>query len=118
MEAVDRFSQFFISPLFDEDALEREVKAVDSEHSKNFLRDARRESQIIKWLSDQRHAYTGEVKELFQNVSKVPWRNILKYWRHLPRITFIDFYNLFSTFSVQSSQLATKTPWRKRIFET
>ena len=30
-EALDRFSQFFISPLISEDGVEREVNAVDSE---------------------------------------------------------------------------------------
>lgn len=30
-EALDRFAQFFISPLISEDGVEREVNAVDSE---------------------------------------------------------------------------------------
>ena len=37
--ALDRFAQFFISSLFDENSVEREIKAVDSEFSKNKNND-------------------------------------------------------------------------------
>ncbi|KAJ1940746.1 metalloprotease, partial [Kickxella alabastrina] len=37
--ALDRFSQFFIDPLFAPDCTDREVKAVDSEHKKNIQSD-------------------------------------------------------------------------------
>jgi len=37
--ALDRFSGFFIEPLFNEDCTEREIKAVDSEHKKNLQND-------------------------------------------------------------------------------
>lgn len=37
--AIDRFAQFFIEPLFTESATERELKAVDSENSKNKQND-------------------------------------------------------------------------------
>ena len=33
-EGLDRFSQFFLTPLFNTELVEREMKAVDSEHSK------------------------------------------------------------------------------------
>ena len=34
-EALDRFAQFFIGPLFNEDAVKREINAVNSEYEKN-----------------------------------------------------------------------------------
>ena len=37
--ALDRFSQFFISPLFTEKYTEREVNAVNSEYQKNIMND-------------------------------------------------------------------------------
>jgi hypothetical protein len=37
--ALDRFSGFFIEPLFNEDCTEREITAVDSEHKKNLQND-------------------------------------------------------------------------------
>ena len=56
--ALDIFSQFFVSPLFDEDAIYREVQAVDSEDSKNRILDGRRNLQVIKSLMDPSHPYS------------------------------------------------------------
>ena len=54
--AVDRFAQFFISPLFTESATSRELKAVDSENSKNHQNDAWRSYQLLKrWVGDGFH---------------------------------------------------------------
>ena len=47
-KSLDIFSQFFISPLFSESCLSREMNAVHSEHEKNILDDNWREFQIIK----------------------------------------------------------------------
>ncbi|CAL9081152.1 unnamed protein product [Musa textilis] len=46
-EALDRFAQFFISPLMSPDATLREIKAVDSENQKNLLSDGWRMSQVL-----------------------------------------------------------------------
>lgn len=45
--ALDIFAQFFIAPLFKEDSLERELKAIDSEFDKNHLDEYWRIQQII-----------------------------------------------------------------------
>jgi insulysin len=50
--ALDRFSQFFIAPLFSESCTERELLAVDSEHKKNIQIDAWRLMQLRKSLCD------------------------------------------------------------------
>ena len=66
--ALDRFSQFFISPLFLADTLDRELKAVDSENKKNLQSDNWRLSQLDKTLSNPRHPYhhfsTGNLQTL------------------------------------------------------
>ena len=46
--ALDRFSQFFISPKFNKDSVEREINAVDSEFSKNKNNDPWRLDQFFK----------------------------------------------------------------------
>ena len=56
--ALDRFSQFFISPLFTESATEREVNAVNSEHEKNIPNDCWRIYQIEKAMSDPKHDFS------------------------------------------------------------
>ncbi|CAD6898866.1 unnamed protein product [Tilletia controversa] len=57
--ALDRFSQFFLHPLFNESCAEREVRAVDSEHKKNLQNDAWRAFQLEKSLSDPKHPYSN-----------------------------------------------------------
>lgn len=51
-EAVDIFSQFFKGPLFTESATEREMNAVDNEHSKNLSDDGRRLFQMAKEIAN------------------------------------------------------------------
>jgi insulysin len=62
--ALDRFAQFFICPLISEDGVEREVKAVDSEHGKNLNSDPWRQLQLNKHTANQGNPwakfFTGE----------------------------------------------------------
>lgn len=66
--ALDRFAQFFVRPLFLEDTLDRELKAVDSENKKNLQSDMWRLHQLHKNLSNKEHPYnkfsTGNYKVL------------------------------------------------------
>ncbi|KAJ4346429.1 metalloprotease [Didymosphaeria variabile] len=66
--ALDRFGQFFICPLFLEDTVDREIKAVDSENKKNLQSDTWRLHQLNKNLSNPKHPYnhfsTGSWKTL------------------------------------------------------
>lgn len=55
--ALDRFAQFFISPLFDESCTEREANAVHSENSKNLQSDMWRFFQLDKSTSSRKHAF-------------------------------------------------------------
>ncbi|GAA6026838.1 hypothetical protein JCM8097_005898 [Rhodosporidiobolus ruineniae] len=55
--ALDRFAQFFISPLFDPSCTEREANAVHSENSKNLQSDMWRFFQLDKSLSSREHAF-------------------------------------------------------------
>lgn len=56
--ALDRFSQFFIAPLFTESATDLEVKAVNSEHEENRANDKWRIIQLEKSAADPNHPYT------------------------------------------------------------
>lgn len=57
-EALDRFSQFFVSPLFTESATLREINAVNSEHEKNLATDVWRIRQVNKFLANPEHPYS------------------------------------------------------------
>ena len=67
-EALDRFAQFFIAPLFTESATERETNAVDSENAKNLQSDAWRLMQLNKSLARPDHPFskfgTGNLETL------------------------------------------------------
>ncbi|ORE08646.1 hypothetical protein BCV72DRAFT_203143 [Rhizopus microsporus var. microsporus] len=69
--ALDRFAQFFISPLFSDSCTERELKAVDSEHKKNKQQDSWRIFQLEKSLCNPSHPYcnfgTGNLETLYEN---------------------------------------------------
>ncbi|KAL9107466.1 MAG: hypothetical protein Q9227_007663 [Pyrenula ochraceoflavens] len=66
--ALDRFSQFFVEPLFLSSTLDRELQAVDSENKKNLQSDNWRLTQLHKSLSNPDHPYhhfsTGNLKTL------------------------------------------------------
>ena len=66
--ALDRFAQFFVSPLFLSETLDRELQAVDSENKKNLQSDAWRLSQLDRSLSNPKHPYhhfsTGNLQTL------------------------------------------------------
>ncbi|RCN36619.1 peptidase, M16 family [Ancylostoma caninum] len=69
--ALDRFVQFFLAPQFTESATEREVCAVDSEHSNNLKNDGWRKLQVERFLSKPGHDYgkfgTGNKKTLMED---------------------------------------------------
>lgn len=69
--ALDRFVQFFLSPQFTESATEREVCAVDSEHSNNLNNDSWRLLQVDRSRSKEGHDYgkfgTGNKKTLLED---------------------------------------------------
>lgn len=56
-EALDVFSGFFTCPLLKQDALRREINAVDSEHQKNLISDAWRQEHLLTLLA---HASSPE----------------------------------------------------------
>ncbi|OAE32803.1 hypothetical protein AXG93_786s1010 [Marchantia polymorpha subsp. ruderalis] len=68
VEALDRFAQFFICPLFAADATSREIKAVDSENSKNLTTDVWRMNQLARHLTSKDHPFykfgTGSLETL------------------------------------------------------
>ena len=79
--ALDRFAQFFISPLFTEEYTSREVNAVNSEHQKNIMNDYRRQYRLKSLFTKKGHPErkfsTGSLETLGD----------------IDRTELIDFYN-------------------------
>ncbi|CAI2166636.1 8731_t:CDS:10 [Funneliformis geosporum] len=72
--ALDRFAQFFISPLFDADCTDRELKAVDSEFKEYLQNDDWRISQLQKLHSNPKHPWSrfsvGNLETLKESPTK------------------------------------------------
>lgn len=72
--ALDRFSQFFISPLISLDAMEREMEAVESEFQSNSIDDDIRVSQIYCSMIHDSHVASnfiwGNIKTLRDGIDK------------------------------------------------
>lgn len=56
--ALDRFAQFFVSPLFDESMLERELRAVNSEYLNGRTQDNWRSFQLMKHGASHDHPFS------------------------------------------------------------
>lgn len=57
--ALDRFSRFFIDPLFNADRLESERNVVHSEYLARIRDDGRRENDVLDQLLNPNHPMTG-----------------------------------------------------------
>ncbi|MBB64971.1 MAG: peptidase M16 [Waddliaceae bacterium] len=57
-EALDRFSEFFKHPLFNESGVSRELLAVDQEFSRKYENDDTRNHYISKALSESEHPFS------------------------------------------------------------
>ena len=66
--ALDRFAQFFVAPRISKDGVGREMKAVDSENSKNLSSDLWRSMQLWRHVSKEDHPFhkfgTGNLETL------------------------------------------------------
>lgn len=56
-EALDRFSEFFLTPLFNEEAVDKERQAVDSEYRLKIQDDVRRIYQVQKETVNPAHPF-------------------------------------------------------------
>mgnify|MGYP001028431854 CR=1 FL=1 len=86
-EALDRFAQFFIAPLFTEDAVDREMNAVHNENAANLQSDFWRVFQLVKTTSNPKHPFskfgTGNLDTLRDRPQKMginTREEMMKFW--------------------------------------
>ncbi|XXQ37960.1 Insulin-degrading enzyme [Plasmodiophora brassicae] len=96
MEALDRFAQFFVAPLFTDSATDRELKAVENEHQKNLQNDTWRIHQLRKSTANQKMtAITKFGTGNLQTLSTVPASQGID-----TRAALIKFYETFYSSNV------------------
>lgn len=77
--ALDRFSHFFIDPLFNPSCINRELLAVDQENSKNIENDGWREYMVLKETGNPKHPNQKFSTGNAQTLSGIP-QEALKTW--------------------------------------
>lgn len=85
-EALDRFSQFFKTPLLRKEAMTREREAVDSEYAMNSKNDLLKLCYIISMLAQPEHPFRtfswGNSKTLKNNIDDdTLHKRVMDFWK-------------------------------------
>jgi insulysin len=79
--ALDRFSHFFIDPLFSPSCIGRELHAVDQEHAKNIENDNWREYMIFKETGNPNHPNAAFSTGNAQTLSGIPQKALVEWYQ-------------------------------------
>lgn len=79
--ALQRFSRFFVSPLFDGTYLEREKNAVHSEFEKNIKQDNWREDRYVNTLAKKSHPYSKFSTGSLKTLGTVSREDVIQFYR-------------------------------------
>jgi len=116
-EALDRFSQFFIAPLFTPGATQREMNAVNSENAKNLQNDHRRLYQLQKSLANPQHPFHKFGTGNLETLGTIPAEQGVDV-----RAALLDFHATYYSASIMKlvicgkESLATLKGWAMELF--
>lgn len=86
MAVLDRFSRFFVAPLFNQDYVDRERHAVESEYRLKIKDDSRREWDVLRELANPQHPFAkfsvGNLETLADRDGKPVSDDLLAFYRH------------------------------------
>ena len=110
--SLDRFSQFFVAPLFLQEFVDRELNAVHSEHQKNLNSDLWRKHRVFDLLANDKHP-----RSKFGTGNRDTLEGI-------PRKRLLDFYSKY--YSANQMKLVMLSPysldemekWAKNLFSS
>jgi secreted Zn-dependent insulinase-like peptidase len=74
--ALDRFSQFFVSPLFSAEYVQREKNAVHSEYVANIRDDARRGLDVLRAVVNPDHPFSQFSVGTLDTLADLPGRTV------------------------------------------
>ncbi|CAL8395042.1 unnamed protein product [Boreogadus saida] len=117
-QALDRWAQFFICPLMIEDAIEREVEAVDSEYQLARPSDSHRKEMLFGSLAKPGHPMAKFGWGNAQTLKQEPKEKQINTYQRL-RDFWKRFYSAhYMTLTVQSKEtLDTLEEWVREIFD-
>ncbi|KAK5623448.1 hypothetical protein CRENBAI_014232 [Crenichthys baileyi] len=116
-EALDRWAQFFICPLMIEDAVDREVEAVDSEYQLARPSDSHRKEMLFGSLAKPGHPMGKFCWGNAQTLKHEPREKLINTYERL-RDFWRRYYSAhYMTLAVQSREsLDTLEEWVRDIF--
>lgn len=79
--ALDRFSHFFIDPLFSTDCISRELHAVDQEHAKSIENDLERQFMVLKETGNPNHPNCNFSCGNQKTLSKIPLSTLQDWYK-------------------------------------
>uniref|UniRef100_A0A8B9L4S6 Nardilysin convertase n=1 Tax=Astyanax mexicanus TaxID=7994 RepID=A0A8B9L4S6_ASTMX len=101
-EALDRWAQFFICPLMIEDAIDREVEAVDSEYQLARPSDSHRKEMLFGSLAKPNHPMTKFCWGNAQTLKHEPKENKINTYERLREFWKRYYSAHYMTLTVQS----------------
>uniref|UniRef100_A0A3B4A1W4 Nardilysin b (N-arginine dibasic convertase) n=1 Tax=Periophthalmus magnuspinnatus TaxID=409849 RepID=A0A3B4A1W4_9GOBI len=116
-EALDRWAQFFICPLMVEDAVEREVEAVDSEFQMARPSDSQRKEMLFGSIAKPGHPMGKFLWGNTQTLKQEPRDKGINTYEHLRQFWTRYYTAQYMTLAVQSREcLDTLEQWVREIF--
>jgi secreted Zn-dependent insulinase-like peptidase len=112
VDALDIFSQMFISPLLGESAVERELNAVNSEFTNYCNNDGWRSQEVTKCLANPNHPYS---RFSVGNATSLNIPNIVDHVRELYKSKYSA--NLMNLCLVSNLDFDTLEPRVREMFE-
>ena len=115
--ALDRFSQFFIKPLFSPSGKDREINAVDSENKKNLQSDTWRLYQLSKSTTSSNHPHNGFSTGNKVTLGDIPIQNNLNVRDELLKFHSNNYSSNIMCLSILSNEsLDILTNWTLELF--
>ncbi|XP_056599848.1 nardilysin [Triplophysa dalaica] len=116
-EALDRWAQFFICPLMIEDAVDREVEAVDSEYQLAKPSDSHRKEMLFGSLAKPDHPMSKFCWGNAQTLKSEPKEKNINVYTRLREFWKRYYSAHYMTLAVQSKEkLDTLEEWVREIF--
>ncbi len=101
-EALDRFSEFFITPQFNASLVDRERKAVHSEYTSKYVLDSRRTRDVLRELVHPDHPIANFTTGNHDTLGRLPVDKL--------RGALVDFYTKHYSANIMTLVVAAPLP--------
>ena len=101
-DTLDRFAPFFTDPLFDENFVDRERNAVESEYQLKYKSDGRRQWDVLREIANPNHPLSKFNVGNLETLSDSEYSNV--------RDELIDFYDKYYSANLMKLAVLGKEP--------